>query len=335
MKKQKILLAFLLICAGLVMAACDTLLASFSTTDSQSATLTAMVTPTSPPPTLDLKGNEVLDDVELNVYEVVAVSLLEDRLLNLGIIEWGAVALLFAYVAPVNRYWGWFSGDAVVLNFDEKAKVPDEDGVIPAGLAPSEYSTTDVNAFGDFAFSADHTYIAFVALRQSEKLYTVMVSRLDSELKDVTDLFPGSAAETDEYASDKSILGWDDEENLRVSSSCGVDCERIYTVNVRSAIAQVVEETRKYAHDGRKQDAHVIEYDDRDYPAMNMPNWSPDEMYVFYTDNRGDAWILKEGIHQQYKLPVDGSDVLQSLWSFDSRFIALRFEDAIKIFEVK
>ena len=335
MKKQKILLAFLLICAGLVMAACDTLLASFSTTDSQSATLTAMVTPTSPPPTLDLKGNEVLDDVELNVYEVVAVSLLEDRLLNLGIMEWAADAPLFAYVAPENRYWGWFSGDAVVLNCDEKAKVPDEDGVIPAGLAPSEYSTTDVNAFGDFAFSADHTYIAFVALRQSEKLYTVMVSRLDSELKDVTDLFPGSAAETDEYASDKSILGWDDEETLRVSSSCGVDCERIYTVNVRSAIAQVVEETRKYAHDGRKQDAHVIEYDDRDYPAMNMPNWSPDEMYVFYTDNRGDAWILKEGIHQQYKLPVDGSDVLQSLWSFDSRFIALRFEDAIKIFEVK
>lgn len=68
---------------------------------------------------------------------------------------------------------------------------------------------------------------------------------------------------------------------------------------------------------------------------MNMPNWSPDEMYVFYTDNRGDAWILKEGLQQQYKLPVDGSDVLQSLWSFDSRFIALRFEDAIEIFEVQ
>ncbi len=335
MKKQKILLAFLLICAGLVMAACDTLLASFSTTDSQSATLTAMVTPTSPPPTLDLKGNEVLEDMSLNAYEVVAVSLLEDRLLNLGIMEWAADAPLFAYVAPENRYWGWFSGDAVVLNFAEDAKVPDEDGVIPEGLAPREYSTTDVNAFGDFAFSPDHTYVAFVALRQSEKLYTVMVSRLDSELKEVTDLFPGSAAETDEYASDKSILGWDDEENLRVSSSCGIDCERIYTVNVRSGISQVVEETRKYGHDGRKQEDHVIEYDDRDYPAMNMPNWSPDEMYVFYTDNRGDAWILKEGLQQQYKLPVDGSDVLQSLWSSDSRFIALRFEDAIEIFEVQ
>ncbi len=335
MNKKKILLAVLLICAGLVMAACDTLLASFTTTDSQSATLTAMITPTAPAPTLDLKGNEVIEDMELNSYEVVTVSLLEDRLLNLGLMEWAEDAPIFAYVAPENRYWGWFSGDAVVLDFDDDVKVPDEDGNIPEGLSPLEYSTTDVNAFGDFTFSADHTYVAFVALRQSEKLYTVMVSKLESELKTVTDLFPGSAAETDDYSSDKSILGWDDEKTLRVSSSCGIDCERIYTIDVQTGISQVVEEVRKYGHEGRTQEDHVLEYDDRDYPAMNMPNWSPNEQYIFYTDNRGEAWILKDDVKEQYKLPVDGWDVLQSRWSYDSRFIALRFEDAIQIFEVK
>ncbi|MBQ2627891.1 MAG: hypothetical protein IJG17_08905, partial [Eubacterium sp.] len=71
-------LVLLLICAGIVLSACDTLLESFQQTDSQSATLTAMVTPTSIPPTLDLKGNEVLTEISLEPYKVV--SLLDNNI---------------------------------------------------------------------------------------------------------------------------------------------------------------------------------------------------------------------------------------------------------------
>ena len=73
MNRQIIFLIILLILAGVILSACDVLLQSFQQTDSQSATLTAMVTPTSIPPTLDLKGNEVLEEMTINSYEVVCI----------------------------------------------------------------------------------------------------------------------------------------------------------------------------------------------------------------------------------------------------------------------
>lgn len=334
MNKRVLLLVFLLICAAFVFAACDVLLQSFQTTDTQSATLTAMVTPTGVQPTLDLKGNEVLEMQAEGPYEVVCVSILEDRLHG-GLMEWADDAPLFAYVAPANRYWGWFSGDSVVLNFADDAKVPDEDGFIPEGMAPSELSTHDLHSFGDFAFSPDHSLLAFTALRQSEKLYTVMIASLESGLSDVVDLFPDALAETDVYASDKSVIGWINNNELRVASSCGIDCERIYRANVRTGRLTQEDEVRKHGHDGRVQADHVIEYEPRDYPAMEMPNWSPDENFVFYADSRDDCWILKEDTKQQYRLPIDGDDVLQTRWSSDSRFLAVRFEDKIEIYNVR
>lgn len=333
MKKKIVFLIILTICAITVLAACDTLLESFQQTDSQSATLTAMVTPTSIPPTLDLKGNEVREE-EADSISVVCISILEDRLHG-GIMEWSESEPLFAYVAPENRYWGWFSGDAVVLNFADDAKVPDEFGNIPAGLVPSEISTTDLHVFGDFAFSPDNTRLAFTALRQSEKLYTVMVATLDSGLKNVVDLFPDALAETDEFASDKSVIKWVNNNVLQAASSCGVDCERIFNINVRDGAITQLEEVRKHGHDGREQPNHEIEYDERDYPVMNNANWSPNEKFVFYTDARYQSWIIREENKQQYQLPVDGRDVIQTRWSSDSRFLAIRYEDRIEIYEIR
>lgn len=333
MKKRLTLLIFLLICAAVVMAACDTLMESFQQTDSQSATLTAMVSPTVIPPTLDLKGNEVLEIETPVPYEVVCVSILEDRIHG-GLMEWADDAPLFAYVAPANRYWGWFSGDAVVLDFSEEAKVPDEFGNIPAGLSPRELSTTDLHVFGDFGFSPDHSRLAFTALRQSEKLYTVFVASLESGLKDAIDLFPDAAAETDEFSSDKSVIEWVNNNVVRVASSCGIDCERIYTADVRTGALTFEEEVRKHGHDGREQPNHIIEYDDRNYPVMNNINWSPDSKFVFYTDARYQTWVIREETKQQFQLPVDGRDVLQTRWSSDSHFLAIRFDERIEIYEI-
>ena len=334
MNRQIIFLIILLILAGLILSACDVLLQSFQQTDSQSATLTAMVTPTSVPPTLDLKGNEVLEDLTPDSYEVVCISIIEDRIHG-GVMEWAEDAPLLAYVAPANRYWGWFSGDAVVLDFAEDAKKPDDFGRIPEGLAPSEVSTTDLHVFGDFAFSPDHSRLAFTALRQSEKLYTIFVADYNSGLKNYIDLFPDALAETDEFSSDKSVIEWIGNNTLRVASSCGIDCERIYRANVRTGELTFEEEVPKYGHKGREQENHVIEYDERFYPVMNNANWSPDEKFVFYTDARYQTWIIREENKQQYQLPIDGRDVLQTRWSADSHFIAIRFEDSIEIYEVK
>ena len=334
MNNKVILLIILILSAVLILAACDSLLESFQQTDSQSATLTAMVTPTSIPPTLDLKGNEVLEEYTPEFYEVVCISILEDRLHG-GIMEWADDAPLFAYVAPSNRYWGWFSGDAVILNFADDAKMPDDFGRIPEGMAPSSISTTDLHVFGDFGFSPDHSRLAFTALRQSEKLYTIFVATLDSGLSNVIDLFPDAQAETDAFASEKSVIEWVNNNVLRVASSCGIDCERVYTVDVRDPVLKFEEEVRKNGHDGRKQDNYVIEHDDRRYPVMNNANWSPDARFVFYTDARYQTWIIREETKQQYQLPVNGRDVLQTRWSFDSRFLAIRFEDSIEIYKIE
>lgn len=334
MRNKLFMLILLSIIAGIAMAACDTLLESFQQTDSQSATLTAMVTPTSLPPTLDLKGNNVLELPTPEPYEVVCVSIIEDRIHG-GLMEWADDAPIFAYVAPANRYWGWFSGDAVVLDFSDESKVPDEFGNIPEGFSPYEISTTDLHVFGDFGFSPDHSKLAFTALRQSEKLYTVFVADYASGLKNYIDLFPDTAAETDQFASDKSVIEWVNNNTVRVASSCGIDCERIYSANVRTGQLTFEEEVRKHGHSGREQENHVIEYDDRLYPVMNNANWSPNEDFVFYTDARYQTWIIRENTKEQYMLPVDGRDVLQTRWSADSRFIAIRFEDSIEIYEIQ
>ena len=310
-----------LFAALFLLTACSSLLSSFQQADPQSATLTAMVTPSVPVPTLDLHGNEVLSYEACEPYSVVSISIMEDRPIG-PIFAWADNADLFAYVAPENRYWAWFSGDAVVLDFSNDP------------LSPKEMTTTGYHVFGDFAFSPDLQHLAFVAFRQSEKLYTVMIASLDSELKTVRDLFSGSIAATDEFSSDKSVIEWQDDANVRVSSSCGIDCEQIYLANINTGKIVLEEETRKYGHEGRTFPMNTHDYDVRDYPVMAQPNWSPDNRIIFYTDTQNKSWILYDQEKKQFELTIEGNRVLQSLWSYDSEFIALRTEDKIHIFKV-
>lgn len=326
MKKSTFRVLAWILCLGafsiFLLAACSSLLTSFQQVDPQSATLTAMVTPTALIPTLDLKGNEVLIDEACEPYKVVCISILEDRP-NGEIYGWADGANLLAYVAPENDYWAWFSGKAVVLDFSGDV------------LVPTKIQTSGVKVFGDFAFSPDRKQLAFVALRQSEKMYTVMTASLDSGLQNVTDLFPGSLAETDDYSSDKSVIEWMDNTHVRVSSSCGVDCEQIYLADITTGALTQEDETRKNGHSGRVVEDHVIDYETRNYPAMNQANWSPDNHYIFYTDNQDKAWILKDESKQQFELPLGGKTVLRTLWSSDSQYIAIRFEDNIQVYKVE
>ena len=332
----------LLLLSAVLLSACSTLLASFQQTDTQAATLTAMISPTVIAPTLDLKGNEVLSARSCAPYQVVCVSLLEDKL-NGGIMKWAEDAPMFAYTAPTNRYWAWFSGDAVILDFSEdvaRQTFPpvekDTEGmdILPEIIPPKEFSTSDVTVFGNYVFNQDHSLVAFTALRQVEKTYTVMVAFLANELNDAKDLFPGTSAVTDEYASDKSVIEWVNPREVRLASSCGIDCEQLYRVNVDTGRIVPEEKVRKHGHKGRVREDHVIEYDARDYPAMEQMNWSPDERYVFYRDARDQVWIMNDDTKQQYQLNVKGNGILQTLWSNDSNYLAIRYAENITIIRV-
>lgn len=305
----------------ITIGACS-ILSGMQAVDSQSATLTALITPTAVQPTLDLKGNQVLEDQSCEVSSVASISTFDDAE-DGGIFRWADDQDLFAYVAPETRYWGWFSGDAVVLSFEDDEK------------KPSEMATSRIKVFGDFAFSPDSRKLAFVAFRPSDKVYTIMVSDLDSRLQSTVDLFPGLSAETDEYSSSKSVIEWISDKKIRVATSCGIDCERIMIADVDTGQLTQEEEVRKNGHAGRTFPQHVIEYDDREYPAMNQANWSPDEQYVFYTDTQGKAWILNDRENYQFQLPVSGDTVLQSLWSADEQYLALRFSENINIYKVR
>ncbi|NMA12266.1 MAG: hypothetical protein GX933_03645 [Chloroflexi bacterium] len=311
----------LALATGVLMPGCQ-LIADFQQVDPQSATLTALVTPTSVQPTPDLKGNQVIEDTSCIVYEGPSISTFAGAL-NGGTFGWAPNANLLAFVIPENRYWAWFSGDAMILNFDEGELAK-----------PVEMNTTGLKVFGDFAFNPSASKVAFVALRTSEKIYTIMVASLASGLAQTIDLFPDVTADTDNYSSEKSVIGWVSDDEIKVSTSCGIDCERLYQINIVTNSTQFLEEVRKHGHDGRVFHQTVLTYDDRLYPAMINPNWSDDHALVFYTDGQDKSWVLNEETREQFEIPVRGQDVLQTSWSYDHQYLALRMRESISVFKI-
>lgn len=290
--------------------------------DPQSATLTALVTPTSILPTLDLKGNEVIEELGCPVYVAPSITTFDDAI-DGGIFQWAEHQDYFAYVTPENRYWAWFSGDAAVLSFEDDA------------YQPKELFSSGLKIFGDFAFSPNGTKLAFVVFRPSDKLYTIHVGTIASGLQTTVDLFPGNTAATDSYSSQKSVIGWISENEVRVATSCGIDCEKVYRINTDTNAMVFEEDTRKYGHEGRTFIPFEKTLDVRYYPLMRYSNWSDSERYVFYYDERYDVWILNEATKQQYKLEeVPGRGILQTAWSPDDRYIAIRRAEEIMIYKV-
>jgi hypothetical protein len=160
-----------------------------------------------------------------------------------------------------------------------------------------------------------------------------MVADLDSGLRTVTDLFPFGCGHR-RFSSSKSVMNGSTrrtapDDKLR----CGLRANP--GRKHKSGTLSQQEEVRKKGHSGRTFPQHVIEYDDRLYPAMSKANWSPADTYVFYTDTQNKTWILNDQENYQFALPISGDTVLQSLWSADERFLALRFSEKISIYDVK
>ena len=315
--KFRLVFGLLIVFGGLFSIVSCSVLSGMQEVDPQSATLTALVTPTSVQPTLDLKGNEVLEEQSCQVFYSSCISTFsyaEDG----GVFRWADNSNLLAYVVPENRYWAWFSGDAAIVNFESLSADPDV------------MYTTGLKVFGDFAFNPSATKIAFVVLRPSEKLYSVMVATLGSKLQMTIDLFADTSAKTDNYSSSKSVLRWESDDEIVVSTSCGIDCEQLYTVNT-----VVGEQVRKKGHDGRVFKQNVKEFDDRIYPAMLTPNWSPDGKWIFYTDEQDKTWILNDETKQQFELPISAGSVNQTAWSYDGQYIAVRFLENLAVYKIE
>lgn len=213
---------------------------------------------------------------------------------------WNPVSNELAYLRPVNGRWEWFVGDLVVYDFALKKEV---------------YTTTDLEVFGDLTWSTDGTDLAYVVLNPEEKVYTVYVGGLTRSLN--IDIF-GSSAGTDEYSSAKGISEWQSPTNLVVTSSCGLDCSRLYNYNTETGVLTKQNEIRKI--------------EDSSLTLVNQ-NTSPDNNWSVFMDQKDNLWLSNADKGSAFIIST-GVTVYEVKWSADSKYLALRFADSIKVLNV-
>ncbi len=231
-----------------------------------------------------------------------------------NLLAWQPDVDRLAFVSPVGRSWGWSVGDALIAPIDSGEPV----------------NTNEIQVAGDLTWSPDGLWLGFVTLRPADNQYSVEVWRpTDGSL---IDLFPQGAT-TDSFASRKGIVRWVDSNTLQISESCGVDCSRLVRVSVLGGEQRVLQEKRAAEDNSLKVDLNQPEGITL-FANWITPNVSPDEMSVFFSDDKDVGWI--GNIEEQMKYPLDlkGGSVLESKWSSDSRYLAVRTEEKVLVFKV-
>jgi hypothetical protein len=294
------LLVFLVLSglSGLALAACS----SGGSSDSLDIT---------PTPTLAIvtKDNYSLEPVRACTVEDFA-PIQTDKSQG-TLVSWSPSGHKLAYVAPLNRDWGWYEGDLVIYDLDTQ----------------QEQATRDIQVAGDITWSPDGAHIAFIALHTPENKYTVMV--MDLAEGTTVDLYPNLPS-TDSFDSLKGIDGWSGNSLLDVSEVCGVDCVDIVEHNLTTGQGQTLREIR------RGDDTSLDLITNQDISSVDenwlLANWSPDEKWVFFTDSRDVAWLAQP--QQQLKFPIDIGDdkAVETSWSADSQYVAVRTASHIFVF---
>ncbi len=231
-----------------------------------------------------------------------------------NLLAWQPGADRLAFVAPVGRSWGWSVGDAVVAPLGEG----------------EPFSTSDVRVAGDLTWSPDGVWLAFSVLRASDDRYTVYAWRPGD--RTLIDLF-GEGGGSDPTASLKGIVEWLDGNRLLVSEGCGVDCRSLVEVSVLGGEMRVREQIRE-----AEDDSLAVELNQPEGVGLNPdwlnPNVSPDGLSVFFSDENDLGWIgyLEEGI--KYPLDLGGFAALESKWSDDGLYLAVRTDQQVLVFEL-
>lgn len=227
-----------------------------------------------------------------------------------------------AYIVPGDRS-SWFTG---TLTLARGSKFTSQITLAPGTL---------VN--GDLTWSPNGTWLAFIAFRPNEGLYTVMAVRADGS--GLIDLFPTDLARNDNRSSQKAIIGWLNDSIVQVMVSCGEECRQAFDINVIETSQFVLTPTvvkdytllKKYLQ--ISQDGMTIT--PAAYPKnMVTAKWSPDKRLVAYLDRRGILWMLSEEEKNNYILDLGLRDVYEIQWSSASDTLAVRAEDKIFVFEI-
>jgi hypothetical protein len=236
-----------------------------------------------------------------------------------------------AFISPGDRS-SWFTGSLTLAkgkNYTEHISLAN--GVL---------------ANGDLTWSPAGDWLAFLAYRPSESVYTVMVVHPDGS--GLVDLFPTDLARTDTRSSQKAITGWTSDTTLQVLVSCGEECRQGFDLDVTRPSVPVLTPTPIDDYNLLKKDLQLSQSLQTITPAafpknmrftppapsMTSIKWAPDQKQAVYLDRRGLLWYLSVPEKINYILDVGLRDVYEMQWSASSDTIAVRAEDRIFIFEV-
>ena len=257
-------------------------------------------------------------------FQVIATSQEQGSL-----VAWSPQGDKIAYIAPLTSH-AMFSGNLVVASgesFQEKQIV-----------APL--------AWGSLIWSPSGEQIAYVALRPNDNVYTVYIASLDGSAP--VDLFPGSEAALDPYASPKMLRSWPAENRLHVFASCGIGCYKELEISLpggtMTEVPSVIQTPDPTAIAGLWMAPRIQNpYDPSVFPVLNDPNWSTDGSRLVYFDEDGFLWVLLTAEQTTAQIEMVNSSALpvffsetwkrETHWSSGGQ-LAVRIGAELEIFSV-
>jgi Tol biopolymer transport system component len=232
-------------------------------------------------------------------------------------IAWAPGENRLAYIST-QRSSGWYLGDLRLV------AGPD--------YTQSTQVTQDVRVNGSLAWSPGGDSLAFVALRE-DQLYTVMITRADGS--GLVDLFPADLARTDQFSSLKSVTGWQSDDTLRVSTSCGAYCRQTVDYSAASAARVYSPETENGTVEA------TLATDSPPPPAIGslftdivLFSAAPDGKQFAFSDSLGKLWVVSTGTRRRFEVSLDNREVFELAWSPDSSALAVHADDRVLVFSL-
>ncbi len=233
---------------------------------------------------------------------------------------------------PQGDLMAWAPGESTLAFIGPAANTIWYTGSLHTASAPdftaSGNLATDIYVWGDVTWSPQADALAFVAWRPPDT-HTIMT--VPAAGGRPIDLLPEEAAVTDSIGSSKAIQEWRGS-YIYALTACGPDCDQSLVLNPSGGILSSGELGRRRP-DRLDAARRVSPYNQDTYPSMLLPNWSPDGKQVVYFDVADRVWVLLTQDAVQYILTIPVTYPRETKWSPDSRWLALRSDDMIEIFD--
>jgi hypothetical protein len=234
------------------------------------------------------------------------------------LVAWSPDTESMAYIATTSGS-SWNVGDLNILS-------------APLFADPTRLAT---GAAGELTWSPDGSTIAYLGLRRSDDLYTVGLAYPDGRAW--RDLFPDTAARTDDYSSQKAVLGWTDNNRLKVQTSCGLDCLQTFDFDIQTGYSTPDGIPVQRAWDTWAPHTHLPSEIPSLYSNLaGQQNWSHDEKHIAYVDQSGNAWVVDVGSGTLYPLDIGQyGTATETDWSYDDQYLSIQVDQNLMIFSFK